>query len=101
MSVDIARILNAAADLIEPDGAWTQGAAARNADGKVSLENATCWCLYGAIGNFAEESWDVVWEDFKRLSGIRAPIAWNDAPERTQSEVVEALRAAALANGAA
>lgn len=93
----VAEVLNAAADLLEKPGAWTQGTWARGADGlpDPTRETAVCFCLYGAIkmaAGFAycEPAIDavigVVGRDF---------IGWNDAPGRAQAEVVAALRKAA------
>ena len=78
---------------------WTQRAGARNAAGrKVSDQNvhAVRWCLVGAI-------WREGGNIFTTREAIstceahlgRGAVAWNDAPERTQSQVVAALRAAA------
>lgn len=97
----IADILNAAADLIEPEGAWTQDAAARSAKGWVIVPNtkgAVCWCVWGAIQRAGNER-RVADEAFLFFATTTpAPIDWNDAEGRTQAEVVAALRkAAALA----
>ncbi len=46
------QVLEAAAKLIEPEGAWTQGANARTAKGRPigPVEApASCWCAIGAI----------------------------------------------------
>lgn len=96
----IAEVLNRAADLIAPDGAWTQGTWARDASGKADPipERATCWCLYGAIrvaSAFNDKLSDRVTEAVRSVVGGRF-ISWNDAPGRTQAEVVAALRKAAL-----
>lgn len=94
------QILDAAADLIEPEGRWTQGAFARTAKGRpIGLRDgaAACWCAVGAIERvvggaiftadrafaFAQRSLQSAWAPF------------NDAPNRTQAEVVAALRKAA------
>jgi hypothetical protein len=91
-------VLERAADLIEPAGAWIQGNWARDAMQRVPETidgTATCWCLYGATRQTARNS---RWEDLTRF--IRPivggePISWNDEPGRTQAEVVAALRKAA------
>ncbi|MFA6031846.1 MAG: hypothetical protein WC889_02965, partial [Myxococcota bacterium] len=55
--LSVADVLERAADLIEPEGAWTQGESARDANGKPlkqgSDHNAVCWCVLGAIGKVA------------------------------------------------
>lgn len=101
-----AAVLRAAADLIEPEGAWTQGVFARDATGKqtsaLSAE-ATCWCTWGAVAHVCGRtrySWS---PEFRALLKVlRLPIddpgrvaLWNDATGRTQAEVVAALRKAA------
>lgn len=105
----VADILAAAADLIEPEGAWTQSEFMRDPTGIVSSEDepllpdANCWCALGAIAQVCDlnpwESWAghpadaAMWA----LAGVvgRSVAGWNDAPGRTQAEVVAALREAA------
>lgn len=96
----VADILTAAADLIDKPGAWTQYQWARNAAGQPVgvLDGAVCWDIAGAIVRVAPDysgiafSLDAALKDTvgKSMSG------WNDAPGRTQSEAVAALRAAAV-----
>ena len=98
----VADVLNAAADLIEPEGAWIQGYYALDANGdSVTARDidAMCWCVLGAIrvaGHFDHDTTrpSLV---FNRHIGAELMDKWNDAPERTQVEVVAALRAAAIA----
>lgn len=100
----IADVLDAAADLIEPEGAWTTETVASTADGNSVLSDnpqAVCFCAMGAIFRCGG---DPVGAD-KFFGGTICPGGgwghigpWNDAPERTQAEVVAKLReAAALA----
>jgi hypothetical protein len=115
--LSVADVLERAADLIEPEGAWTQHAFSRNADGSVDrggeedddgiADNPVCWCALGAIATAAGV--DLSFSGFPNngivkdaASAFRAvepyPVDWNDAPGRTQAEVVSKLReAAALA----
>lgn len=97
----VADVLDAAADLIEPEGAWGQGAFARGSQGQPIgpfSPYATCFCLrgalvrVGAINARAENSPATLALGFNSSSRL---VSWNDAPGRTQSEVVAALRAAA------
>lgn len=99
----IARVLDKAADLIEPEGAWTQGEYGRNKKGQPvhARRSAVCFCLYGAINAARRRPLDtaVVGELFEHLKrGVpetEFPWFWNDTPGRTQAEVVTALREAA------
>lgn len=96
--MNVSEILNKAADLIEPEGAWTQGTWARTANGSddAAIGEDVCWCAYGAIrraSEFVNDLSDECVEKVRQLVGD--VITWNDAPERTQAEVVAALRAAA------
>jgi len=98
----VADILTAAADLIEPEGRWTTGAFARTVKGRVigsSEAPATCWCAVGAVYRSAYPHGSYrVYRALELLSdtvGCYHIGGWNDAPERTQAEVVAALRAAA------
>lgn len=95
-------VLAKAADLIEPEGAWTQRDAVLNATGSpCSYEDAECFCLFGAVrvaaglGEFSDPTFDGAWWFLERsVAHGRGPIDWNDAPDRTQAEVVAALRKA-------
>ena len=100
----VADILTAAADLIEPEGRWVQGASCVNLEGERRVWSVSpdfkCLCALGALTVVQE----MVWTDDSAVSpagkvlretvGGRVDV-WNDEPERTQSEVVAALRAAA------
>jgi hypothetical protein len=94
----VADVLNAAADLIERDG-WVQGRyqgpcgehcmtdaliAACQVKEEKGEEASAWWRLYGRAADALETG-----------LGTRALPGWNDAPGRTQAEVVAALRAAA------
>ena len=103
--MDVAEVLERAADLIEPEGKWTQDAFARTEKGfpiGPREDNAACFCLRGAIiraGDFStEREFPAAINRALRLSTAARAVRWNDAPGRTQSEVVAKLReAAALA----
>jgi hypothetical protein len=101
---NVADVLDAAADLLEKPGAWTTRTCARDRQGNTTgwdEDDAECFCALGAI--FRAGKGDVSGaDDFfgKALGGLGwgsiAP--FNDAPGRTQDEVVAKLReAAALA----
>ena len=97
----IAATLNKAADLIEPEGAWTQGHFARHKNGNPIgpfEDNAACWCASGAIqrieGRARWGAWDA-FDGFIRQRGFDHMATFNDAPGRAQAEVVAALRQAA------
>lgn len=100
----VSEILSAAADLIEPEGAWTQGHYARGVSGRpvVTVQRAICFCALGAINVAAglkpnEDSREAQRVLESILPWPDVPI-WNDDPERTQADVLAALRkAAALA----
>jgi hypothetical protein len=83
--MDIADALERAADLIEPEGAWGQGFYRRR-DGRLCAADAI-WLIEG-------RRWDDAFRFFTEFVG---PVGtWNDAPERTQAEVVAKLREAAV-----
>lgn len=113
----VAEVLDAAADLIEPEGKWTQGAFSRNADGAADADEdettavePVCWCALGALAEVSGKStldsyvFALAYPDRAApgYAALRAFIGgevadWNDAPERTQAEVVAKLREAAAA----
>ena len=102
----IPETLNAAADLLTPEGAWTQREYARDALGNRTLItlDATCFCVVGAISKVSGlEPVQVERSGANQalLKVINHPddagiVYWNDTPGRTQAEVVAALRAAAV-----
>jgi hypothetical protein len=115
-SADLAHILYRAAQLLEPEGAWTQGAFSRNADGSIDFGGddgdpdgvaikPACWCMLGAIA--AAAGFDLTRSEFpirgplKDVTNVLRdvvgcdPADWNDEPNRLQEEVVANLRVAA------
>jgi hypothetical protein len=91
----VADILTAAADLIEKPGAWTQGAFKRGAAG-----GPFSCCGVGAVyevnrAAYGSQTAIDRLDSFAMRRGYSHFAAYNDAPERTQAEVVAALRAAA------
>jgi len=90
-------VLAAAANLIEPEGAWTRGTFARDEHGEPTTSSApwaVCWCAAGAIIRVSAD----------RVRGKRAldymegrvgyVDLFNDTSGRTQAEVVAAMREA-------
>jgi hypothetical protein len=100
---NVADILTAAAEIVAKPGAWTKRALARpDSDSTLELDSALdrragCWCVEGAILRAAGEDgdWEPAFEALKDYIGTRALFQWNDSFDRTQAEVVAALRAAA------
>lgn len=93
-------ILDRAADLITPEGAWCQGAMQRSdGDGLMS------YCALGAMYEVRERTPDPGQGDddsathalvhFLGLVRGSYVASWNDAPARKQAEVVAALHGAA------
>jgi hypothetical protein len=98
-------VLEQAAALIEPEGAWTQGEYGRDSQG-FSVPNwdprCVCRCASGAIWSAAGEqtpAYDSAARDqahlYLRRSLGHGITIWNDDGRRTQPEVVAALRKAA------
>lgn len=86
---DAARVLDAAADRIERQGLW------QSRDDGTHLPGTECVAI--ALTRAAEAmalSPDAAWQRLRDHVG-GAALQWNDDPERTQAEVVAALRAAA------
>ena len=89
---EIGRILLRAADILETGG---------HCKGRANFGDAHC--LSGAITQatftIQEYPWDGHSPAIDRVAdslGGECPIKWNDAPERTQAEVVAKLRSVAL-----
>lgn len=94
-------VLARAADLIEPEGRWIQGGAAKNAAGQylgaggAASKAATCWCAIGALLRTGPDQAAAALDYLRTLISPTSGIGgWNDAPDRTQAEVVAALRKA-------
>jgi len=98
---NVADVLERAAALIEPEGSWTQGdnaLDARREPTEPQMSDATCWCLEGALQRFGGRH--LAYQAVRRVIGESNLWGWNDDPQRTQAEVVAALRkAAAIARG--
>lgn len=93
---------------------WCQGDAAQDVHGHalvVGSPHATAWCLVGAVNritlnNSYKSPWNV-YTLFKNAlpdkdkifgcTGLTSLIAWNDAPHRTQADVLALLDRAILA----
>lgn len=93
-------VVRGAIELIQKG--WTQKALARNEGGwtvSPTHEGACTWCIEGAL---FKAKWDLFpdKEDehldpmaSRLVAFFRAPISeWNDQEDRTQSEVVEAMK---------
>lgn len=94
-----AGILSAAASRLSHEGAWTQGEDARDASGNRTDPlgpDAVSWSADGMLARVAGE-WRFAQPAIDCLRGVIGTLtnAWNDAEERTQDEVVQALRTAA------
>ena len=89
---DVSQVLNRAADLIETEG-WCQGKLTN------PKRKHTQYCVMGAIGQACDDlelkSRLPSRRAIKDYLAIESLVCWNDAPDRTQAEVVAALRAAA------
>lgn len=73
---------------------WTQEEFARSKTGRTVKTNspqAVCWCAYGALIQVDGESDAYPWL-CKAIDPEGDMVTrWNDAPERTQAEVLEAF----------
>jgi hypothetical protein len=96
---EAADVLERAASRLEKPGAWIQGDLAQSSYGNVigpTAPGARCWCALGSLdaedsdrgGAFQLANWAL-------SARVGSVPTWNDAPERTQAEVVAELRAAA------
>lgn len=93
MSKTVAEILDAAAALIEPEGMWGQGVS-----GGCRGQHCADTAIYRVANDLTLGERDDVRRFFAKLIGGDThwdTFRWNDAPERTQAEVVAKLREAA------
>lgn len=100
--LDVATVLERAADLISKPKSWTRMMMSRNARGAYvppKDPSATCWCAMGAIEKIAD-NWTPARSALLDFLGVEMIGPWNDGS--SHAEVVQALRdAAAKARGAA
>jgi len=96
---EVRDVLLAAAALLEKDGGWTQGASARDKSGEpvgVDAPQAVSWDIHGALARVAESITSSAFNVAEEVLRSRLPPGgipeWNNAPERTQAEVVMLLR---------
>lgn len=120
--MEIADVLERAADLIEPDGAWTQRSYARDKRGREvspGSPDAKCHCAIGAVSAVSlndhalmHRALAALGEGWKPASNYRPAMStapyisaiaqWNDREGCTQAEVVARLReVAAIARASA
>lgn len=99
-------ILDAAADLIEPEGAFTKGAFGRDALGRkllaAELDRAVCFCTIGAVikaGGFhgvTDRGLHATMRFHPEFGAILWDVVtWSDRPGRKSKSAVSALRRAA------
>lgn len=85
---------------------WSQGAFARSQAGEpvaILAPEACCFCAYGALYAVAERRGYTAWQALGDVLGMRkidSILTWNDAPGRTQADVL-ALYDRAIAAGMA
>ena len=77
---------------------WTQDAFARNEYGEQvpsRAPEAVSWCLTGACNyDTAGDNWDCVAPFLRTATGWNSMVLWNDHPDRTKQEVLDALTSA-------
>jgi hypothetical protein len=111
--LSVADVLDRAAEVLSRPGAWTRGGYFRSRELQTSVDRdrADCFCVVGAMTISAGrkaypaqiEGGDVGKAFIAALppgaiegtGGEYGIFVWNDAPERTQAEVVATLREAA------
>lgn len=105
-ALTVAEVLDGAADLLTPEGAWMQYDYCDEMFATAEeVKASTCWCAEGAVacmlgvpGDVGERWCDERIALFGDLDGKLNLADWNDDPRRTKDEVVAKLReAAALA----
>lgn len=94
----VIEVLEGARDLVARPGGWTQGCSARTAKGNPigsKSDKAACFCAVGAIQRVAGRIRGINYAEAVTALGFAAGNAyivhWNDAPYRTQAEVVVAF----------
>lgn len=78
-------------ELLSSPSRWCQRFAARRASGEDCLataEDATCWCLWGAVRKcYGLYDYVEVYYRISRRLG-ESPVKWQDAADRTHAEVL-------------
>lgn len=101
MSAETAAVLRVALERITDERCWIKG------QNQAVIDGRDCYCSAGAIGSAARSgfSFDEIFhaeEALERIVGtdLADYIDWNDAPERTHSEVVAGFESAIAAEEA-
>lgn len=103
----LSKAIERAAGRIARPGAWTQGAMARDKEGRpVSPASsfAVCWCAVGAVmaelgvgvSNNSKAIHAAEKLRLKSITGEDFVARWNEADGRTQKQVVNLLRVRAI-----
>ena len=98
--LSVAEVLERAADLVAPEGAWVQGTFGREGEcycvrGALSIASGTRNIAYGhPVSEIALAASLGLRHGNENAAGS-ALVQWNDDPSTTQAEVVTALREAA------
>lgn len=116
MTMTTLQVLERARELIARPGGWTQGAMARRADGSIAASldpvSGCSFCAGGAVLRATNERWEIdagftiqraALISVKKAAGVAladAIACWNDDPDRTQAEVVDAFDRAIAAERA-
>lgn len=92
----VKEIMQYARNLLAREGGWTQGCLGRDANGNEVLnpDDAVCFCSIGALA-LAKQNLKATYDRvaaarnrLKEILEVDYLSAWNDAPGRTQAEVV-------------
>jgi hypothetical protein len=80
---------------------WTQQVYARDVNGSCARDNssAVAWCSLAAILNVYDENSETLSNALMKLRIIIGHwdiVRWNDAPERTHQEVIDAFERAGI-----
>lgn len=91
-----AKVLRDAVALLR-DGGWCQDVLARDSEGEdvpVFSPRACQWCLTGAVHRASNDDLTVACDAMSTLRTMLGEVdlsGWNDCPERTEREVVDAM----------
>lgn len=97
----VREVLVAARERIAKPGGWTQRAYARDAEGRATAifgGRAVCYCALGALTSVDADPY--VYAVLRNVVEVSTDL-WNDAPGRTQAQVIAAFDAAIAAQDGA
>jgi hypothetical protein len=86
-------------ELLDSPEKWTKEVLARDSKGNSTHPDspeAVCWCVKGALRKCYPnyDDWRVAYDRLREAKNFGSIVSWQDDPETTYEEIIEALKLA-------